>query len=157
MSKATETKADQANAEAENANAENNGAEAKQPEAPKAPARSRSAKPATPEAPKRGKSDYVVAPRAPRIKHNGGVYFPGDTIEVDDPAELDHLVNKGYVVSVAEIHENGEYQALDEAVKRQGYQVRQGNKVETPTQEGALDDDGDSVEIDKPKSKKGRR
>lgn len=124
------------------------------PQAPKAsaPAKSENA-PA-----KRGSSDFVVAPRAPRIKHNGGVYLPGDTIEVDDPAELDHLVNKGYVVSVAEIHAKGEYQAFDEAVKRQGYQVRSGTEVETPTKEGRLDDDGESEEIDAPKKPgKGRR
>lgn len=117
--------------------------------------------PPKPSAPAKGKAkanvlEYLVAPRAPRIKHNGGEYFPGDVIEAPQ-GELDHLVKKGYVVDPAEIAEKGEYQAVDEAVRRQGYQIREGHKVVTPTDEGALDEDGNTKEIDKPKKKSNRK
>ncbi len=93
---------------------------------------------------------YVVAPLAPRIKHNGGDYWPGDVIEAPK-GELDHLVKKGYVIDPVQLEKKGEYQATDEAIKKQGKRIRNGRSVETPRGEGKLDDDGDSLEVGKPK------
>lgn len=106
---------------------------------------------------KPSKSDecqFVVAPLAPRIKHNGGDYIEGDVIETETPEELEHLVKKGYVVSKATIKEKGEYQAFDEAKIKQGYRIRSGREVDTPNNEGRLNDEGDSAEIDKPRKRR---